>query len=304
MSDNKKPRGIVKTPATGPHKPIPDTGHRARSGTSWARYLPLALLVIAMVAAFALGAPKWLSLEAFVAHRDKIKALVDAHHTQSLAVYVLVYVVVVALSLPGGLIMTIIGGFLFGWLIGGAMAMIGATSGATLVFFVARSSFGNAMVKRAGPKLGKVAEGLRENAISYMLFLRFVPVFPFWLVNLAAALFNVGPRVFIATTALGILPGTFAFAIAGAGLDSVIAAQHNAYMACVAAGGSACEMRFNPRALVTTELMAAFVALGLVALIPIAIKQWRKRDSKPSSSKPPGGKPSSSKPLDDGRDVA
>lgn len=290
MRDNKPKttRDPVTTPKTRADG-IADAPSVASPRRRWMSYLPLVVLAIAMGAAYALDLPQKLTLEAFVEKRDTVKALVEANHALSLAVYALAYVAVVALSLPGGLIMTIIGGFLFGWLLGGTMALASATLGATLVFFVARSSLGATLIERAGPRLNKVAEGLRENAASYLLFLRLVPVFPFWLVNLAAALFNVELRVFIATTALGILPGTFAFAFAGAGLDSVIAAQQDAYTACMAAGTSPCNLKFHPRALLTRELMIAFVALGLVALIPIGIKLWRQRRAKA---------------IDDGRDVA
>jgi uncharacterized membrane protein YdjX (TVP38/TMEM64 family) len=261
-----------------------DNGASGQPGTQvvrWRRYLPIGLILFAMVIAYAFGAHTWLSTETFVTNRDMIKRFVSTHQLQASIAYVLVYTSVVALSLPGGLLMTVAGGFLFGWLAGGLMAVIAATIGATLVFLAARSSLGAILIERAGHRLKKVAEGLREDAVSYLLFLRLVPIFPFWLVNLAAALFNIRLRTFIVTSIIGILPGTFAFAIAGAGLDSTIAAQSAAYANCISDGLATCDLRFRPTALLTPEMIAAFVALGIVALIPIAVKRWKKHRGKP-----------------------
>ncbi len=101
-----------------------------------------------------------------------------------------------------------------------------------------------------------------------------MPAFPFWLVNLAPALLGVPLRVFVPATLIGIVPGTFAFAFAGAGLDSVIAAQKAAKLACIAAGGTDCYLRIDLHALVTPKLLVALAALGVVALIPVVLRRW------------------------------
>jgi uncharacterized membrane protein YdjX (TVP38/TMEM64 family) len=139
---------------------------------------------------------------------------------------------------------------------------------------------------RAAPGRGSAPwhEGFRDDAFNYLLFLRLVPLFPFWLVNLAPALFNVKLVTFVAATLLGIIPGTFAFAFLGSGLDSIIAAQQAAYQACLAAGRGDCEMRFEAGALLTPELIIAFVALGVVALIPVAVKRVRARRGKANNA--------------------
>jgi uncharacterized membrane protein YdjX (TVP38/TMEM64 family) len=152
--------------------------------------------------------------------------------------------------------------------------MVGATLGAIIVFLIACTSVGDALVQRAGPRLKRLADGFREDAFSYLLFLRLVPVFPFWLVNLAPPLFGVPLKTFALATAIGIVPGTFAFAFAGAGLDSVIAAQKAAKQACIAAGGSDCYLHIDLHALVTPKLLVAFAVLGLVALIPVVLRRW------------------------------
>jgi uncharacterized membrane protein YdjX (TVP38/TMEM64 family) len=241
------------------------------------RYWPLLLLVVAMLLAFAFGLHKYLSLEVIVDRRAVLKAFVAEHWAAALAVYGLVYVAAVALSLPGGLVLTVLGGFLFGWLVGGIAALVAATVGACCLFLIARTSLGTFLTSRAGPALQRLSRGFQQDAVSYLLFLRLVPLFPFWLVNLAPSLVGVPFRVYALTTVIGILPATAAFALAGASLDSLVAAQREAYQACIAAGGTRCKMVFSAEALLSRELVVLFVALGVVALIPVAIRRFGGR---------------------------
>jgi uncharacterized membrane protein YdjX (TVP38/TMEM64 family) len=155
--------------------------------------------------------------------------------------------------------------------------MVGATIGAIFIFLIAKSAVGEHLVRRAGPLAGKLAQGFRADAFSYLLFLRLVPVFPFWLINLVPALCGVRLATFAAATAVGIIPATFAIAFVGAGLDSVIAAQQAAYRSCLAAGRSDCRLEFHMHAALTPELLTALAALGLLALIPVAVKRLRAR---------------------------
>ena len=135
----------------------------------------------------------------------------------SLLAFVALYAAAVALSLPGGAVLTMAGGFLFGWLLGGIASILAATIGASIVFLIARSALGEFLAARAGPWLSRFRQGFQDDAFSYLLFLRLVPIFPFWLVNLAPGLLGVGFATYVATTFLGIIPGTFAFALAGSG---------------------------------------------------------------------------------------
>ena len=152
----------------------------------------------------------------------------------SVLVYIAFYVCVVALSLPGAFILTATAGLLFGWLLGGLVAVVGATLGATVLFLVARSALGEGLTARAGPWLAKLRAGFKEDALSYLLFLRLVPAFPFWFVNIAPAILGVPLKTYVVATFFGIIPATFAFAAAGAGLDSVIMAAKAEYAECVA----------------------------------------------------------------------
>ncbi len=188
-------------------------------------------------------------------------------------IYFAVYTAAVALSFPGASLMTIAGGFLFGWFWGGMLTVVAATIGASLLFVAAKTSVGETLKERAGPFLGKMSEGFRKNAFSYLLFLRLTPVFPFWLVNIAPALFQVPLYTYLIATFVGIIPGTLAYAFVGAGLDSVILAQEQANPGCSAAG--TCEVEIS--ALITPELIWAFAALGLVALLPPLIQRFSKK---------------------------
>jgi uncharacterized membrane protein YdjX (TVP38/TMEM64 family) len=207
---------------------------------------------------------------------------VAGHRLLAVLAYIALYTVAVALSLPGATFLTVSGGFLFGLALGAGAAVIGATAGATVIFLVARTALGEPLLKRAGPRALKLAENFREDAFSYLLFLRLVPAFPFFLVNLVPAFAGVGLATFVAATAIGIIPGAVAFAFAGTGLDSVIAAQKHAYDACLAAGHAGCHLTFDAAAILTPELLGALVALALLALVPVVVKRLRGRAGAPS----------------------
>jgi uncharacterized membrane protein YdjX (TVP38/TMEM64 family) len=241
------------------------------------RILPLAVIIIfAGVADFTIG-DGGISLESLVRHRANIDGFVAEHRVLAVLAYIGIYVVAVALSVPGAAFLTVAGGFLFGIVVGASAAVIGATIGATIIFLIARTALGEPLLRRAGARASQLAKGFREDAFSYLLFLRLVPVFPFFLVNLVPAFAGVRFCPFVAATALGIIPGAVIFALAGTGLDSVIAAQKNLYHECIAAKGSDCHMAFDPAEVLTPRLIAAFVALGLLALIPVVLKYWRGR---------------------------
>jgi uncharacterized membrane protein YdjX (TVP38/TMEM64 family) len=222
-----------------------------------------------------------LSLETLVRHRMAINDFIGAHQVAGLAIFMLIYVCAVSLSLPGALFLTMTGGVLFGPFVGTAATVISATIGASIIFKIAQGAFGKTLLRRGGPRVAKIAEGIQADAFHYLLFLRLVPAFPFFLVNLAAALVAVPLPTFIASTFVGIIPATFAFSLAGAGLDSVIAAQSAAFQACMAAGRTDCRIDFNPMQVLTPQLVAALVALGVIALIPVVVKRLRTRRHAP-----------------------
>jgi uncharacterized membrane protein YdjX (TVP38/TMEM64 family) len=247
------------------------------SKLSLRRLVPLIAIVVVSAGVIAMGWHRQLSFETLARHHEALRDFIAIHEVSAVAGYVALYIVAVALSVPVGFYLTVIGGILFGAVLGGAAAMVGATIGAICIFLIAKSALGEYLVRRAGPLAEKLARGFRADAFSYLLFLRLVPIFPFWLINLASALLGVRLATFAAATALGIIPATFVFAFVGAGLDSVIVAQQAAYRSCLAAGHPDCRLEFHMNAAVTPELLAALVALGVLALVPVVVKRLRAR---------------------------
>lgn len=226
-----------------------------------ARFLPLVAIVAGMVAFFALGLDRFVSFDTLKDNREALLGLVAANPAASALGFVAVYAVVVALSLPGGALMTIAGGFLFGWFLGTLYVVVGATLGATAIFLAARTSIGDALRRKAGPWLGRLEAGFRSDAFNYLLFLRLVPAFPFFVVNLVPAFLGVPLRTYVLATAIGIVPGTFVFAFTGAGLGSVFDR------------GEA----FSLSGVLTPEILIALVGLGCLALMPVAVRKIRAR---------------------------
>ena len=254
------------------------------------RYLPLLIILAAAGLCFAMGWHHHLSLKNLAVHKETLEAFVREHYLLAIFGFAVLYILVVALSLPVASFLTIFGGVLFGALLSCIIVVISATIGALIVFLAARTSLGATLQDKAGPSLSKLREGFNDNAMSYLLFLRLVPVFPFWLVNIAPALLGVRTSTFIIGTLIGIIPGTFAFAFVGAGLDSVIEAQAQAYQDCLASqqtspqtslegsggaegGHMTCALSLDTTALLTPQLLIAFALLGVVALIPVV---WKK----------------------------
>ena len=246
--------------------PAGDGGGATPSGGRFPlrRLWPLALIAAGVAAFFALGLGDRLSLDTLARNRVELAALVAEAGPGAPVAFILVYTIVVALSLPGAAVMTIAGGFLFGPFWGTLWVVIGATAGATLLFLAARTSVGEPLRARAGPALSRMAEGFRADAFSYMLFLRLVPAFPFFLVNLAPAFLGVSLRTFVLATAIGIVPGSFVYANVGAGIGAVLDA-----------GGT-----ITLKGVLGPTTLTALVGLALLALLPAAARRWRARRGK------------------------
>ncbi len=237
-----------------------------------ARLAPLCCLLGLLVLAYAMGWHRNLRLETLVENNAAIDAFIEAHRIAAILSFVVIYTLGAVLAMPAGAVLAVVGGFLFGALIGGAAAMIGSTLGATPVFLIAHSAFGERLLSRLGPRAESFAAGFRADAFCYVMFLRLMPV-PSWFTNLTAALFAVRLRTFVGATAIGRIPGSFLLALFGAGLDSMIATQEVAYRACLAAGELDCRIEFDPANVVTPMLIAALVGLGLLALVPVLARR-------------------------------
>ncbi len=225
------------------------------------RLLPLVILLTVVAAAFAFRIDRYLALDALRENRAALLAFVESNRLTAALGFMLAYAGVVALSLPGASIMTLTGGFLFGVGLGSSLTVVGATVGAAILFLIARSALGDVLRQRAGPFLSRMADGFSKDSFSYLLFLRLVPAFPFWAVNLAPALLGMRLAPFVAATALGIIPGTTVYSAFGAGLGRVFDA-----------GGEV-----NLKAVFSPVLIAALVGLGVLSLLPIALRRLRER---------------------------
>jgi uncharacterized membrane protein YdjX (TVP38/TMEM64 family) len=244
--------------------------------SAWRRFAALAGLLLLMAVGYILGLHNYLTLEAIAQHRASIESFTQQYWLPALLAFMAIYVAAVALSFPGAIVLTVLGGLLFGWLVAGFVVVFCATLGGAIIFSVVKTALGEGLVRKAGPFLCKISDGFSKDAFNYLLFLRLVPLFPFWLVNIAAGVANVKLRTFILATFFGIIPASFTFAYVGEGLDSVLDAQNAAHGACVAEKGeSSCPFDLSLSSLVTTELLIAFAALGMLALVPVALRRWR-----------------------------
>lgn len=183
--------------------------------------LLLALFIAVMLGLRFSGVADRLTLENVQANRDLLLSLVRDHHALSIVLYVAVYILVIAVNLPGGAVLTLAGGYLFGTLATVLFVNIGATIGAVLSFLLARYLLGARLQETYAPQLEKFNAEMDRNGARYLLTLRFIPLFPFFLVNFLSGLTRVPLGTFAWTTALGIIPGTAVFAFAGQQLASV-----------------------------------------------------------------------------------
>jgi uncharacterized membrane protein YdjX (TVP38/TMEM64 family) len=220
-------------------------------------------IVIAVVIACAIGAffyfdlGRFLSLNALKENRDHLLAFTEANYAGAAALFVLCYVAVTALSLPGAAIMTLAGGFLFGSIFGTMFVNVGATTGATLAFLAARYLLRDWVEQKFGKWLEPLQQGFAKNAFSYLMTLRLIPLFPFFVVNLVSGLTRMNVGSYVAATALGIIPGSFVYAYAGRQLGTINSLKEIA----------------------SPNVIIAFVLLGLLALVPIVYKKFTAKQA-------------------------
>jgi uncharacterized membrane protein YdjX (TVP38/TMEM64 family) len=218
-------------------------------------------IAAAIVAIRVFGFDQLLSLETFRQYRDQFLEFTAQHYIPTVAVFILVYIITVALSIPGATILTLTSGFLFGFF-GVIYVNIGATTGAILAFLVARYLIGNWVQKRYAEKLESFNREIADNGYNYLLTLRFIPLFPFFLINIFAGLTRVPLATFAWTTMVGILPGSFVYIYTGRQLGMID----------------------KPGDILSWQIILAFVLLGLLALSPVLIKKiMKKKSSHPTS---------------------
>ncbi|MGL4489386.1 MAG: TVP38/TMEM64 family protein [Rhizobiaceae bacterium] len=240
-------------------KPTPASG-----GAFLQKFLPIVVILAGLGLSYALGLQNYFSLTYLGEQREFLQNLVAQNYVLALASFFVIYTLATAFSFPAASILTIFGGFLFGWLASGLLVLFAATLGATILFTAAKSSFGGFLREKLAGTAASFADGFAKDAFSYLLVLRIAPIFPFFVTNIAPALFNVKTRDYVAATFLGIIPGVFAYSWLGEGVGSVLdAAKASGTMPSV-------------KDLVTPEITTAFAAMAIVAALPLIIKRFRK----------------------------
>lgn len=231
------------------------------------RFLPLLIILVGMALIYFSGLFRYLSFDCLKLYHQNLKAYIAEHPIAVPILYILIYIILTALSVPGAIFLTLLGGYLFPQPWSTIYVVFSATCGATLIFLAARTALTDFLREKAGSFLKKMEKGFQENAVSYLLFLRFVPLFPFWIVNIAPAFFGVRLRTFVWTTLIGIAPGSFVFTLAGGGLEKIFESNQ----------------AFSLNTILNTQLKIALALLGIFALIPILIKKIKNRDRNKTS---------------------
>jgi uncharacterized membrane protein YdjX (TVP38/TMEM64 family) len=225
------------------------------------RLVPLLLLAAATVLVFATGLHRYLSMDVLSEHYRELRAWAAAHPVVAPLAFGVVYAAGVAVSIPGASVMTLAGGLMFGLVLGTAVAVAAATLGATLVFLIAKTAVGEPLRRRARGRIKRMEDGFQEDALSYLLVLRLVPIFPFWLVNIVPAFLGMRLVTYVAGTFLGILPGTAVIVSVGNGLGEILEAGERPDLSLV----------FSP------EVLGPLVALAALVLSTTLYKRWRRR---------------------------
>ncbi len=253
----------ILAPDAGPaqmNTPHPVTLRRPPAPPPW-RLWPVAGLAAGLAVFLVLGLHEYFRLESLARNRDVLAGMVADHAVLAAIGFVALYAVVVALSLPVALVVSMAGGFLFGGVGGAVLNVIAASLGATALFLIARSTVGAFLRARAGPWLTRMEAGFHANEWSYMFILRLVPLFPFYIVNIVPALIGVRLTTFVVATFFGIMPGAIVYANLGAGADVILTAGETPGL----------DVFLAP------QVALPIGGLVLLALLPIAYKLVRAR---------------------------
>lgn len=255
----------------------PQSGGASGPRRPWLRWLPLLALAALSVGILASGGAHVLDLDRLSESRVWLQALIAEDRVRAIALACLAYVGSVVVSLPATLVLTVLAGLLFGPVTGALIAIASATTGAAIVFSVGRYAAGDLIRRKAGPRVGRFAEGFRRDGFGYILILRLLPIFPYWITNIAPAAFGVRLRTFALATLLGLTPGAFVYAGLGAGLEDLLATRDAMKAACLADGGPDCSKGIDLSALVTPGMVAALAALAGFALLTVFLRRRLER---------------------------
>ncbi|PHQ80867.1 MAG: hypothetical protein COB66_03750 [Coxiella sp. (in: Bacteria)] len=232
------------------------------------RWIPLLGLIILLVLAISLKWYRFFSFDALAQNHHLLLSWTQAHYVASICIFMLVYIVAVAVSIPGATLLTLMGGYLFGIVVGSICVVISATLGSVCIFLAVKSALGVWLQAKAQGWVSKMERGFQKNALSYLLFLRLVPVFPFWVVNIVPALLNVRLRLFFFATFVGIIPGSVVFVSVGNGLGTVFEQGGEPNLSII----------FKP------SILVPILALAVLSLVPILYKKIRGKHDRDHTS--------------------
>lgn len=186
------------------------------------RFWLLLLIIVLMVLFFVFGLNKTIGFDSLQKHYVLLQQWTAQYFLSAMVLFMAVYVLAVALSIPGAVFLTLLGGFLFGVYLGTLIVVCAATLGASILFLAVRVSLGEWLASNAGRWTDKMRKGFQENAFSYLLILRLIPLFPFWVINIVPALLKVPMKIYLLATVIGIIPGTFVYVSIGNGLAHLL----------------------------------------------------------------------------------
>ncbi|WP_161973812.1 TVP38/TMEM64 family protein [Hwanghaeella grinnelliae] len=233
------------------------TPQKASPKSPW-RFAPLVLIVAGFAAFFVFGLNEHVSFDSLREHRQWLVETVAKYHLVTAAVFVAIYALSVVFFLPIATIVSLAGGFLFGPILGTIYIVIAATLGGTGAFLATKTAFEDILREKAGPWLGRLREGFHDNEMNYLLFLRLVPVFPFFVINIVPAFLGVSLRTFVIATFFGIIPGSAVYAFLGAGLGELLAS----------------DAEFTVEGLISPELLVGLAGLAVLSLAPVVLKKF------------------------------
>ncbi len=225
------------------------------------RFLPLLIIIIAFALAIYFRLYRFLSFDMLKSHYKTLEQWTDSHYLYAVLGFMLVYIIAVAISIPGATILTILGGFLFGTVFGTTYVVISATLGACIIFLAVQTSLGRWLENKASGWVSRMESGFQDNAFSYTLFLRLVPLFPFWVVNIVPALLDVRLSRYALATFIGIIPGSLVYASVGNGLDALFALGKTPDLGII----------FKP------SILVPILGLAVLSLIPIVYKKIKAK---------------------------
>lgn len=232
--------------------------------TKLTRLLPLIILMITLFLFFYFHLYQYINFESLKKHRQLLLTWTREHYFLTVFIYILVYIIGVAASIPGAIFFTLAGGFLFGIWFGTLYVVIGATIGASILFLAVKMAFADWFAKKSAKWMKQMEQGFRENAFNYLLTLRLIPLFPFWLVNIISALLNVRLSTFVAGTFLGIIPGSFIYASVGHNLGSLFDANQPP----------------NLNVIFTPSIFLSLLGLATLSLLPVLYKFYENKKKK------------------------